>query len=77
MSSVTKPIKLLHEGIGHTVTIELMDGSSYRGHMMNVEDNMNAILDGVTYTDVYSRVSMLQQVYDVAMPHIRTSGRFP
>lgn len=63
MTIVTKPIKLLHEGIGHTVTIELVQGDVYRGHLMNVEDNMNAFLEGVTYTDKDGRVANLEQVY--------------
>ena len=50
MAGLGIPVKLLHEGIGHTVTCELKTGEMYRGHLMNCEDNMNAMLEGVTVT---------------------------
>eukprot|EP00435_Cladocopium_sp_Y103_P035107 s1859_g9.t1 len=37
MAGLGIPVKLLHEGIGHTVTCELKTGEMYRGHLMNCE----------------------------------------
>lgn len=38
------PIKLLHEGEGHVVTIELKNGEIYRGLLQEAEDTMNCQL---------------------------------
>mmetsp|Transcript_2428 Transcript_2428/g.2988 ORF Transcript_2428/g.2988 Transcript_2428/m.2988 type:complete len:122 (-) Transcript_2428:192-557(-) len=62
-NSLGIPVKLLHEGIGHTVTCELKTGEMYRGHLMNCEDNMNAMLEGVTVTGRDGKVTNLEQVY--------------
>merc|ERR1712137_1274424 len=62
-NSIGIPVKLLHEGIGHTVTCELKTGEMYRGHLMNCEDNMNAMLEGVTVTGRDGKVTNLEQVY--------------
>ena len=35
------PIKLLHEGEGHVVTVELKNGETYRGMLTEAEDSMN------------------------------------
>jgi len=35
------PIKLLHEGEGHVVTVELKNGEIYRGMLSEAEDTMN------------------------------------
>lgn len=43
------PVKLLHEGEGNPVTIELRNGEVYRGHLDAAEDNMNCQLSGVTF----------------------------
>merc|ERR1712093_157493 len=61
-NSLGIPVKLLHEGIGHTVTCELKTGEMYRGHLMNCEDNMNAMLEGVTVTGRDGKVTNLEQV---------------
>mmetsp|Transcript_136133 Transcript_136133/g.250508 ORF Transcript_136133/g.250508 Transcript_136133/m.250508 type:complete len:147 (-) Transcript_136133:34-474(-) len=63
MANTGIPVKLLHEGIGHTVTCELKTGEMYRGHLMNCEDNMNAMLEGVTVTGRDGKVTNLEQVY--------------
>ncbi|KAI3633375.1 hypothetical protein MIR68_008322 [Amoeboaphelidium protococcarum] len=39
--SVSVPIKLLHECIGHIVTVELNSGEIYRGLLHDAEDSMN------------------------------------
>lgn len=35
------PLKLLHEGEGHVVTVELKNGETYRGMLTEAEDSMN------------------------------------
>ena len=39
--SIGVPIKLLHEGEGHVVTVELKNGETYRGMLVEAEDSMN------------------------------------
>lgn len=38
------PLKLLHDGEGHVVTVELKNGEIYRGLLAEVEDTMNCQL---------------------------------
>ena len=38
------PIILLHDAEGGIVTIEMKDGSLYRGLLEDVQDNMNCII---------------------------------
>lgn len=38
------PIKLLYEGEGHIVTVELKNGEVYRGLLAEAEDTMNCQL---------------------------------
>lgn len=38
------PIKLFHEGSGHTVTVELKNGEMYKGLLADTEDTMNCTL---------------------------------
>ena len=40
---------------------ELKTGEMYRGHLMNCEDNMNAMLEGVTVTGRDGKVTNLEQ----------------
>ncbi|EOQ99837.1 hypothetical protein E3P92_02032 [Wallemia ichthyophaga] len=61
MSSV--PIKLIHETLGHVVTIELKSGQLYRGKLQEAEDNLNVSLQDITVTARDGRVSQLDQVY--------------
>eukprot|EP00392_Amoebophrya_sp_AT5.2_P012556 g12663.t1 len=49
-NSLGMPAKILHESIGHTVTVEIRDGRTFRGHLMSCEDNFNCMLEGVTVT---------------------------
>jgi small nuclear ribonucleoprotein D3 len=60
---VSVPIKLLHEGEGHTVTVELKSGEIYRGLLNESEDSMNCQMSNVTMTARDGRVSRLEQVY--------------
>lgn len=64
------PVKLLNEAQGHIVTLELTNGVSYRGKLLEAEDNMNVQLqdaviigkDGSTKNTakVYIRGSQIQ-----------------
>ncbi len=63
MSSSGIPIKLLHEGEGNKVTIELKSGDIYRGTLVEAEDSMNCQLSGVTLTSRDGMVSKLENVY--------------
>mmetsp|Transcript_28014 Transcript_28014/g.51751 ORF Transcript_28014/g.51751 Transcript_28014/m.51751 type:complete len:130 (-) Transcript_28014:467-856(-) len=57
------PIKLLHEGEGHIVTVELKTGEMFRGELFEAEDNWNCQLKDVTATGRDGKVSQLQHVY--------------
>eukprot|EP00823_Brevimastigomonas_motovehiculus_P007484 TRINITY_DN652_c0_g1_i1.p1 TRINITY_DN652_c0_g1~~TRINITY_DN652_c0_g1_i1.p1 ORF type:complete len:129 (+),score=27.44 TRINITY_DN652_c0_g1_i1:29-415(+) len=62
-TTIGVPIKLLHESEGHKVTVELINGEVYRGHMMDVEDNMNCQMQQVTVTARDGKISKLETVY--------------
>lgn len=64
------PLKLLHESQGHIVTIELSNGSTYRGKLDAAEDNMNVQLRDITFTARDGRVSHLDRVY-IRGSHVR------
>ena len=57
------PQKLLHESTGHRLTVELIDGSLYRGLLTDAEDSMNLQLSSVTCTSREGRISKLEYVY--------------
>ena len=63
VSSMSKhigiPIKVLHDAEGHTVTIELKNGETYRGKLDEAEDNMNCHLSNCTKTGRDGRVTTL------------------
>ena len=61
--AVGVPIKLLHEGEGHMVTIELKNGEIYRGHLDESEETMNCLVTDVVVTARDGRVSKLENVY--------------
>ena len=42
------PVKLLNEAQGHVVSVELVTGDTYRGKLLDNEDNMNVSLFDVT-----------------------------
>ncbi|KAK9481331.1 hypothetical protein V1514DRAFT_287601 [Lipomyces japonicus] len=70
MGSIGIPIKLFNEAQGHVVTIELTSGQTYRGKLIEVEDNMNCQLRDITLTARDGRVSHLEQVY-IRGSHVR------
>lgn len=57
------PTVLLHEGEGHTVTVETKEGDLYRGFLHESEDNMNLFMKNVTYTNKEGKTRKLDQVY--------------
>ncbi|POM82126.1 LSM domain protein [Cryptosporidium meleagridis] len=57
------PLKLLYEGLGHIVTIELKSGDLYRGTLTHVEDNMNCMLEHVNATMRDGKPVSLEQCY--------------
>ncbi|KAK8810602.1 hypothetical protein WA158_007177 [Blastocystis sp. Blastoise] len=57
------PIKLLHEGEGNTVFLELQSGEKYRGHLLSAEDTMNCHLTNVSMRDRCGKVSKLETVF--------------
>ncbi|KAK2198315.1 bifunctional LSM domain [Babesia duncani] len=61
--TIGTPVKLLYEGIGHIVTVELQNSQLYRGTLTNVEDNMNCLLEGVTLVKRDGQTLALEQVY--------------
>ena len=60
---VSVPVRLLHESEGHVCTIELRTGETYRGTLLQSEDNWNVQLTSVTYTARDGRVSQLEHVF--------------
>jgi len=57
------PIKLLHEAEGHVVTVELKTGDTYRGDLVEAEDNWNCQMSGLTVTSKDGRVTQLENAY--------------
>lgn len=57
------PIKLLYEGVGQTVIVQLKNGEEYRGTLLEAEDTMNCQLKEVILTGRDGRISKLEQVY--------------
>ncbi|KAK9463627.1 uncharacterized protein V1516DRAFT_688617 [Lipomyces oligophaga] len=70
MGSIGIPIKLLNESLGHTITLELTSGQTYRGKLLEVEDNMNCQLRDITVTERDGHVAHLEQVY-IRGSHVR------
>ncbi|KAK0212564.1 small nuclear ribonucleoprotein Sm D3 [Desarmillaria ectypa] len=62
-SGLGVPVKLLHESLGHIITVELKTGQLYRGKLAEAEDNLNISLKEITVTARDGRVSQLDQVY--------------
>jgi small nuclear ribonucleoprotein D3 len=62
-SSVGVPIRLLHECVGHKISIELSTGELYKGLLRDVEDNMNLQLQGVLYTNIIGQINKLDSIF--------------
>ena len=61
--SIGVPIKILHESIGHIVTLETVLGEVFHGKLVDCEDNMNCIMGNITVTYRDGRTSHLEQAY--------------
>lgn len=61
--AVGVPIKLLHEGEGHVVTIELRNGEIYRGLLNESEETMNCLVTDVVMTAKDGRITKMENVY--------------
>mmetsp|Transcript_2349 Transcript_2349/g.8399 ORF Transcript_2349/g.8399 Transcript_2349/m.8399 type:complete len:122 (-) Transcript_2349:138-503(-) len=57
------PIKLMHEAEGHTVTVEMKSGETYRGSLLEAEDNWNLQMKDITYTAKDGRVAQMEHVF--------------
>eukprot|EP01025_Chloroclados_australasicus_P058185 TRINITY_DN7287_c0_g1_i1.p2 TRINITY_DN7287_c0_g1~~TRINITY_DN7287_c0_g1_i1.p2 ORF type:complete len:136 (-),score=9.47 TRINITY_DN7287_c0_g1_i1:412-783(-) len=64
------PIKLLHEAVGHAVTIELKSHETFRGELVSVEDNWNLQLKEVSATARDGRQTKMEHIF-VRGSHIR------
>lgn len=60
---VSACVKLLHESLGHVVSVEIRTGEVLRGHLAHVEDNMNLLLETVTRIAVDGSTKAMGQVY--------------
>lgn len=57
-------MKLLHEAQGHVVSLELVNGDTYRGKLLDNEDNMNLSLYDVNITKGRTgQTSYMNQVF--------------
>lgn len=63
MGTIGIPTKLLHESLGHIVTLELKGGQSYRGKLFDAEDNLNCSLKEVILTARDGKQTHLDSVY--------------
>jgi len=61
--SVGVPIKLIHEAKNHVITIEVKTGELYRGHLVEIDDTMNCLIDNCRHTSVDGKASYFDQVY--------------
>ncbi|KAK0343743.1 small nuclear ribonucleoprotein Sm D3 [Friedmanniomyces endolithicus] len=69
-STIGIPIKLLNESTGHQVTVEIDSGQTYRGKLIEAEDNMNCQLENINVTQRDGRVTHLDRIY-IRGSHIR------
>ncbi|CDR37583.1 CYFA0S01e12684g1_1 [Cyberlindnera fabianii] len=57
------PVKLLSEAQGHVVSLELNSGETYRGKLVESEDNMNVQLNDITVTSREGKVTHLDNAF--------------
>ncbi|GEQ69052.1 hypothetical protein JCM33374_g2723 [Metschnikowia sp. JCM 33374] len=58
------PVRLLNEAQGHVISLELTTGDTYRGKLIENEDNMNLSLTDVTSTKgLTGETSYMNQVF--------------
>ncbi|KAK0523803.1 small nuclear ribonucleoprotein Sm D3 [Tilletia horrida] len=61
--SIGIPVKLLHEALGHIITVELKGGQTYRGKLFDAEDNLNVSMKEVQMTARDGKQSQLDSIY--------------
>ena len=59
----TVPIRILHEAVGHSVTVELSNKSVYIGILRTAEDTMNVLLTEVKHVAKDGSTRKLEEVY--------------
>ncbi|CEP23150.1 Small nuclear ribonucleoprotein Sm D3 Short=Sm-D3; AltName: Full=snRNP core protein D3 [Cyberlindnera jadinii] len=57
------PVKLLSEAQGHIISLELNSGETYRGKLIESEDNMNVRLSDITVTSREGKATHLDNVF--------------
>ena len=57
------PTILLHEGEATTITVELKNGTTYRGELLQAEDSWNMLLKEVTATTREGKQHTLATIY--------------
>lgn len=58
------PIKLLNEAQGHTICLELTTGDTYKGKLLENEDNMNlSLYDVIVTKGKTGQVTYMNQVF--------------
>lgn len=62
------PLTVLSQG--HQVTVEISSGQTYRGKLIEAEDNMNCQLENINVTQRDGRVTHLDRVY-IRGSHVR------
>ncbi|PWN53424.1 Sm-like ribonucleo protein [Violaceomyces palustris] len=63
MGTIGIPVKLIHESVGHIITVELKGGSSYRGKLYDAEDNLNVAMKEITVTARDGKQTHLENCY--------------
>ena len=62
-AAISIPLKLLFEGINHTVTVETKNGESYRGELTDAELNMNLQMSEVLHTARDGQKKRLEYIF--------------
>ncbi|GAC98848.1 pre-mRNA splicing factor [Pseudozyma hubeiensis SY62] len=63
MGTIGIPVKLIHEAVGHVITVELKGGAAYRGTLYDAEDNFNIAMKDIAVTAPDGKQSHLENVY--------------
>ena len=56
-------MRLVHEAKGELVTVELDNGESYKGRLVEADDSMNMRLEAVTITDKKGRAREAADIF--------------
>uniref|UniRef100_A0A0A9YL00 Small nuclear ribonucleoprotein Sm D3 n=1 Tax=Lygus hesperus TaxID=30085 RepID=A0A0A9YL00_LYGHE len=63
LRAIAAPVKLLHECVGCTCTVEMQNGDVYRGLVIDVEDCWNIQINECIYTSRTGQSTKLAHVY--------------